>query len=505
MDHRTEILTKGALCLVAIGVVLWRHRRACRLPAARAGSLLALTAATAAAAWFNFGLFHGPGFVHRWEQFHYFLGSKYFPELGYDGLYVASIAAQLESDPGMPLQPFVRDLRTNAVVPTYAVPEHRAEVRSRFSAARWRAFVADNRYFLETCSLDYLRQIRTDHGYNPTPTWTFTARLADRFVPASAESLGLLGLLDPALLTVMFVVVFRTYGSRIGCLALVVFGLGYAWRYDWVGGAFLREDWLAAVVVGVCMLRRERYALAGVLFAYATMVRVFPALLLLGLAVAAVGCAVRREEVRWAVRFAAGFALAVLLCVGAGCLAGRGPAAWPEFVRNLAKHQGTWLTNNVGSKNLVLYGPETVSRRLVDWTLPEPWSRWQAHMDRLQGERAWAVGLAALAFLALLAAAAWRAPPDQATVLGVVAVFAVVVLTCYYWMMLLAMPLRRGATAAVGLLALGAGLFALDLATPAFEMIYGVMSWGLAVLFVVWMAPDVAATVRAWRVSAVRG
>ena len=477
-----------------------------RLPpaAADAGTLLALAAATAAAAWFNFGLFHGPGFVHRWEQFHYFLGSKYFPELGYDGLYVASIAAQLESDPAC------RCSRSSVTcAPTRWYPPTRCQsTRRRCGAASRRPAGGCSSPTTGTSSgrATWItsRQIRTDHGYNPTPTWTFVARLADRFVPATDTSLGLLGLLDPALLLVMFVVVFRTYGSRIGCLALLVFGLGYPWRYDWVGGAFLRQDWLAAVVIGVCMLRRERYALAGALFGYATMVRVFPALLLAGLAIAAAGCAARREPVRWALRFATGLVVAILLAVGAGCLTGRGAAAWPEFVHNLAKYQGTWLTNNVGSRNLVLYGPDTVSRRLVDWTLAEPWSRWQQHMDRLQRERAWAVVLVALAFMALLAAAAWRAPPDEAAVLGLVAVYALVELTCYYWMMLLAMPIRRGALAAVGLLALGTGLFALDLATPAFEMIYGAMSWGLAVLFVAWTAPDVVATVRGWRTAAER-
>ena len=45
-------------------------------------------------------------------------------------------------------------------------------------------------------------------------------------------------------------------------------------RFDWVGGAFLRQDWLAAVGIGVCMLRRERFALAGALFAYGAMVPV---------------------------------------------------------------------------------------------------------------------------------------------------------------------------------------------------------------------------------------
>ncbi len=490
MEHRVEIWTKGVLCLLALAVVLWRERDACRLPPRRAGQLLAGMAAIAVLAYYNFGLFHGAGYVHYWENFHYFLGSKYCPELGYDGLYVASIAAQAEDTPSIPVQPVIRDLRTNTVVPSHAVPDHEAEVRARFSPARWREFTADNRHFIEANSLDYLAKIRTDHGYNPSPTWTFVARLFDRWLPARGGTLTLLGLLDPLLLLVMFVVVFRTYGAHVGCLALVVFGLGYPWRFDWVGGAFLRQDWLVAVVVGVCMIKRERFASAGALFAYATLVRIFPVVFLFPVGVVALRDVIRRESARWALRLAGGFALATVLALGAGCLAGRGVSAWPEFARNLAKYQGTWLTNNVGLANLPLYGPETVTRRLVNWTLPEPWSIWQAHMDRLKAERRLVIWGLAAALLFLVAAAAWRAPRDEAAVLGVAAIFATVLLTCYYWAMLLLLPLRRRRFALIGWLALDAVLFGLDLVTPAFEAIYGAMSWGLALLFVASLAPD---------------
>jgi hypothetical protein len=70
----------------------------------------------------------------------------------------------------------------------------------------------------------------------------------------------------------------------------------------------------------------------------------------------------------------------------------------------------------------------------------------------------------------------------------------VVVLTCYYWVMLLLVPLGRGRwgpTAAW--LGLNTGLFALHLAyrtTLSFELLYGLLSWALAIYFLAWMAPD---------------
>ena len=68
------------------------------------------------AAFFNFGSLHhysDRGFVNRWELFHYHLGSKYFPELGYDGLYAASLLAQRETAPEIRVGGRIRDLSTN--------------------------------------------------------------------------------------------------------------------------------------------------------------------------------------------------------------------------------------------------------------------------------------------------------------------------------------------------------------------------------------------------------
>lgn len=495
MQHTPEIWIKGLLCLFSLAVVVWRHRRQGWL-GERAGQLLGFAAAVAVAAYYNFGLFHGAGYIHHWEMFHYYLGSKYFPELGYDGLYVASTAAQAESSPELPLQTEIRDLRTNTVVPTWGVADHRAEVVRRFSPERWQSFTRDHLHFLQSNDLGYLAKIRLDHGYNPTPTWTFVGRLFDRFVPAGHATLTALGALDPLLLLVMFVAVFRTFGSRVGCLCLVVFGLGYPWRFDWVGGAFLRQDWLVAVVTAVCMLKRRRWAGAGLLFGYAAMVRLFPVLFLFGLGVLAVRAVLRREKVGWALRLAGGFAVSVAVCLAAGSLAGRGVAAWPEFTHNIEKHERSWLTNNVGLKNVLLYGPDTVTHRLVSWSLPDPWAVWQAHMGTLSEARRVPIAALAVAFLAVLGCAAWKAPPHEAALLGVAAVFAVLLLTCYYWIMLLLVPIRRGWTATAAWLAINAALFGLDLATPAHEAIYGFMSWALAVFFLTWFGRDALAVVR---------
>jgi hypothetical protein len=496
VNPQTEILIKGGLSLLALLVVVWRHRWARGLKPEQAGQLLILTALAAAVAYPNFGLLHGRSGIHHWEQFHYFLGSKYFPELRYDGIYAASLEAERELDLPHALQSHVRDLRSNEVVPSAGVAEHGRQVKARFTADRWRAFVNDTRYFLSSSDYAYITKIRKDHGYNPTPTWSFSARLFSHWIPASAATLSALAWLDPILLTVLLVIVFRSFGSRIGCLALIIFGLGYPWRFDWVGGAFLRQDWLVAIGVAVCLIHRKRCAAAGALIAYATMVRVFPGAFLIGPAVVAVRHHLEGRSTRWFTKLVAGFGLGLIACLLAGCLIGAGPAAWTQFADNLAKHHGAWLTNNVGLKNVLLYDLDTMRRDDVNWSWSEPWILWQEKMNRLEARRRPLLLTASLVFGVMVAAAAWQSRRSESAVLGVAVAFAAVVLTCYYWVMLALIPLGRGRwMPSAGWLGINIGLYGLHLLTPAFEMRYGIMSWALLAFFIAWLGPD------AWRTA----
>jgi hypothetical protein len=501
VTESTEFLTKALLSALAAGVILWRHLRPGRLDERRAGTPLALMALAAALAWTNFGMFHSGRLAHRWEQFHYFLGAKYFPEIGYDGLYVASMGAQMQMRGGPEMaQPFLRDLRTNEVRPTSELGEHGLEVRRRFSDARWQAFVLDDADFLNAGDYEYLRKIRLDHGFNPSPLWTAVARIFVASAAASERTLTWLALLDLALLTTLFIALGSTYGSRIACLALVVFGLGCAWRWDWVGGGFLRHDWWVALGLAACALARRRHASAGVLVAYAGLVRVFPFGFLLAPVVVAVRAWRRGDDLGGVRRFALGFACALALGLGVGALAGRGPGAWVEFGRNLAKHERSWLTNNVGAKLTLLYGPDTFDRRLVDDSLPDAFTPWERAMNEAQHTRWPAIAALAAVLAALAAVAAWRAPLDQGLVLGAVVVFALAAPTCYYWTILALVPIygpfRRSGLAAAALVAMSGLLFLLHRTTDVFERIYGTLSWMLLLGALAWLLPDLRAFIR---------
>ena len=50
-------------------------------------AILAVLGLVAFLTYFNFGSFHFPNFIHGWDTFHYYIGSKYSRELSYDRLY----------------------------------------------------------------------------------------------------------------------------------------------------------------------------------------------------------------------------------------------------------------------------------------------------------------------------------------------------------------------------------------------------------------------------------
>jgi len=111
-------------------------------PTRRLRALAACLAVAAALAYPNLGFFHvrdrSP--IHWHETFHYFMGAKYLPELGYTRLYDATWVAGRELGAVAQIRQ-VRDLATYALRDVASIDA--GSVRARFSAARWQAFKRD--------------------------------------------------------------------------------------------------------------------------------------------------------------------------------------------------------------------------------------------------------------------------------------------------------------------------------------------------------------------------
>lgn len=506
LHGKLELRWRAWAALVALLALLASDLPALRRRAAARCALHALVAFLGIAALYNFGFFrhrNDSSFVNVWEQFHYQLGSKYFPELGYDGLYVASVTAQRESRPELPVEEPIRDLRSNEFLALAHLEAHRREIVDRFRPERWRDFVADHEHYLAATRPGVIGGIRRDHGYNPPPSWTFVARLFDARLPASDVGLALLASLDALALAALFAAIFASYGARVGCLCLGILGLAYGWRYTYMG-ALLRLDWLAASGIGVCLLERRRPAAAGACFGYASAVRLFPAVLLLGPAWLAARAWWRGESTRWAVRLAAGFTASLLALLLAGCLTGRGAGAWGEFADNIRLHRATWVPNRVALDTLVLYGPYVAREARRAWreTGALPRGRDQIYAltqreirERFAAQRPLRLALRA-GVLVLLGLAVWRASPAQAAVLSIAGIYALTPIDSYYWVLLVLLPLAGARGASLAVLGLAAALYGLDLYKPGAVVRHLAMAAGIGAILGAALLPGALRSLR---------
>ena len=139
---------KLLVAAAAIAVVVCRSLRLAGMADRRVYlASLSLIAGVAWVLYSNFFAFHGIGrervFIHLHDVAHYYLGAKYFPELGYRSLYTAMLRAEAERYENHFRSLEARDLETNGLVDIRALLARSDAVKQRFSAERWAAFQDD--------------------------------------------------------------------------------------------------------------------------------------------------------------------------------------------------------------------------------------------------------------------------------------------------------------------------------------------------------------------------
>jgi hypothetical protein len=374
--------------------------------------LLAVLGVIAFLGWWNFGLFHFPAYIQVHEHYHYYLGAKYFPELGYTRLYQCTAVADVEAGLGSEVaNRWIRDLGTNELQRGRDIVRHPAECTSHFSQARWEMFKHDVAWFRSHRTSDEWSIAQVDHGYNGTPVWGIAGTLlAGSAAVTDRQVLGL-ALLDPVLIVVMWAFVWWAFGWRATCVAVIWWGTNYLSRYFWTGGAFLRTDWLALSLIGICLVKRGRPAAGGAALTYATLLRIFPGLIVAGLVLKAGNTMWRERTFRltpehkaFAVGcLAAGIVLIGLSFVVVGHGVSGGVNAWEGFVANSQKHLATPLFNNMGLKTVMSYEPKSRSAVLGAFWIDKPWDTWNAARRRVFEQRQSAYWALVAAFLILLA------------------------------------------------------------------------------------------------------
>ncbi|MEM9693383.1 MAG: hypothetical protein AAGA56_12615, partial [Myxococcota bacterium] len=169
-NHKELVIrVKAVLPVVALGCLVFEHhRRSIGRPIAEkwkkyVGVMLALASIGAFYDGFKFGY---PRYWHRWDQYHYYIGAKYFPELGYKNLYKCAVVAEDEAGVvkhhldrrwGKDKAPErsvnlraemrgkkkkIRDLAgDNLLINVDEILAHPEQCRDRFTEPRWKEYV----------------------------------------------------------------------------------------------------------------------------------------------------------------------------------------------------------------------------------------------------------------------------------------------------------------------------------------------------------------------------
>lgn len=388
--------------------------------------------------WFNYGKFHNGTFVHVWEHYHYYIGAKYFPELGYSRLYECSAIAETEMGRTAQVRARkMRDLReTNLIGPTDDILANPQRCKDHFTPERWEQFKQDIRFFVNRLGNRWPNS-QKDHGYNGTPWWNISGQLlANAVGPASERTMFLLALLDPFLICLAFAFIWWAFGLEIFAVAATFFAVNFPSRYYWNGGAFLRYDYLACAIIGICLLKKKKPAIGGALLATTAALRLFPVMFAVGPAIQGIWHLFKKKAMPAEhKRILAGALVASALLVPASMLvAGKGPELFGEFAHNTLKHGDTPLTNHMGLRTVLSWRPWDNAKTLKNNRLDDPFQTWKEHRLANFEQLRWLFMALNLAFVWAI----WRTSRDEpawfaAALSGTVLIATAGELTCYYY------------------------------------------------------------------------
>ncbi|MBW2275380.1 MAG: hypothetical protein JRG96_19105 [Deltaproteobacteria bacterium] len=449
---RLAIMAAGFVVFAA-GPWLWgRAHPGSLLPRLRL-TLLALLALASVALYYNFFRLHHPGGLKATDVYHYYMGSKYADEVGYFDLYHCTLAGLLEAGIESRFDiPPLRDQRTLAMESREEALARSRQCAAGFAPERWSRFKADMLWFRPHIRDDGWSSVLEDHGYNPTPVWTFAAAPLTARIPLGSSSFRLLLLADRALVVLALGCLGWAFGFEAMCLAAIVWGSGYHWSYTWIGDSLLRNLWLASSVVGLCLLHKGRHAASGALLAFATLLRLFPAIFILGAALQAASQWWREGRLAsGARRFGAAVLIASALLVGASVWSfehGAGPYA--GFIEKMSVFAPKPAQNKIGLSAL----SDSVLREWTAVEVIDPAGRRifvpQHAPLRTALVRGIQIALVLLG-LALYTRAVWRAGPAEAAAASVALIPLLSSPANYYYGFVLAVAMLAGRRPRIGI------------------------------------------------------
>jgi hypothetical protein len=355
----------------------------------------------------------------------------------------------------------VRNLgQDNLLVPAKRFLEDPAVCKSTFSPERWEAFKKDIGFFRAVSGQDYFNKMQGDHGFNPPPVWTIAGKFFSELAPATTRVMQALAAIDMALWAGMFWALAWAFGWRASAVAAIFWGCQSSAPMLWTCGAFLRQDWLFLLVLAVCLVRKQYFALGAAALVYSALLRIFPGLLVMGwLVVAGWQVVKHRKLTKPQLRMLAGGTLAAAVLLPASIYV-CGKDAYPQFYEHTLKvHDQTPLTNHMGLRVLIAQklpfevsaigiGTGKDSGRMKyaeNKALSDPFLDWKTMRNERYAKYKW-LGYGFTALTLVFFAYVLRRVKSMWIALCLSQVFGILMaqLTCYYYsFMILSAPLTK--------------------------------------------------------------
>jgi hypothetical protein len=401
---------------------------------------------------------HRPFHFH--DFLHYYLGPKYFREMGYLGLYgclaLADTEIAVEDHRPPRIDGPVRDLAEILIDKPHdvGVEECRAGARARFSDARWTAFKNDVRELARLTLDPAWNRVVMDAGFNPPPAMIVLTSPITNLIPIRAGSwptyLVATGI-DLVLLAFCFLMAREGLGNITAAVFATFFGASFVSDYSWNGGSVLRFTWFVSLVLGIVALKKRRWEVAGALLGFATCDRMFPlafaAAGMLPIAVRARHSPDHRAILR---RFGLGFGAVVIVLVLLSVVV-YGASSWSVFFARIRSHDEVYHPLHLGLKKVLTFrdwvpfknfNGADGNARYREWNLAlrATWSSMRPLVLPLQ------LGVGALTAWA----ASRRRPHEAALIGGVITMFTFSLPANYYLAILALIPalaVRAAATA----------------------------------------------------------
>jgi hypothetical protein len=216
-----------------------------------------------------------------WDSYHYFLGAKYFRELGYNNLYACHVLADSQQRrPKYAPNDRIRDLENYRTIRVRQALQGAEEVCSNaFSDERWEEFKRDTRLF----DRYNIKRVINDHGYNGTPLHAVIAGGLAQIPEVTWENLVRVSFIDIIGLSIMFAVVVWAFGWKVAFLFALFFFTNFADRFGYIGASYFRYQWMVTLGIGLALLKKEKYAASAVFITLSAMLNVFPLLFFSGI------------------------------------------------------------------------------------------------------------------------------------------------------------------------------------------------------------------------------